>query len=665
MMSADAFRGPGGAAAGVYSSNKDSEGYVAQDEELGESSLGGASSTSARSNANIQQRLLDKFQRFSANGESGYVKKKLLTSSNIIMMILGLGILMMFLYFLAAVSFVGSSESPDLAAEHSRNPTMQRNPPSILASKQTQEDRSLEKDNKEDTGTPRMRGASKPDDAGKENTKKNRQIYKPGTVAEGTESDQEWDRSVNKGSISNDGGKSRVDTAAFNHQDASAEQKELSRKSETPTEQEPSSLDKAPEAAADNKATKLEDGTVGESKSSTKQQADSKKETEQTLSTQSVARNRIADGGEQKATAEEEESLRRLLADTSPKYTSHAVGYLPKLAEDQEKKAAIASAFWHAWDGYKKFAYGKDTLRPVSRRGDDSFLGMGITILDSLDTMIVMGYVDEFWNHVSWLNDNMYFVKQRGVSLFESTIRVLGGILSAYDWSDEKNMGRLTSSSPQKPLSVENRRQTRSALLKKGEELAQALMPCFDTITGLPYSTIDLGTGRTSNPGGSSTTSEVGTIQLEWERLARLTGNEKFGKVARRTMDKLKEIEPSDGLWPIWVDPGNGKFTSQTATLGARGDSIYEYILKQWVVQGGLDRRRASVWTGSFSISSDPSVDNQHLLKLREMYDRSVASIKSQLVRRTSGKKPLTYIAERVGGSVNNKMDHLVCFAGG
>ncbi len=48
-------------------------------------------------------------------------------------------------------------------------------------------------------------------------------------------------------------------------------------------------------------------------------------------------------------------------------------------------------AFRHAWAGYKKFAWGKDDLRPVSKTGRDSGYAMGLTIVDSLDTMIIMG----------------------------------------------------------------------------------------------------------------------------------------------------------------------------------------------------------------------------------------------------------------------------------
>lgn len=42
----------------------------------------------------------------------------------------------------------------------------------------------------------------------------------------------------------------------------------------------------------------------------------------------------------------------------------------------------------------------------------------------------------------------------------------------------------------------------------------------------------------------------------------------------------------TQGLAPILVNPETGKFHSNTITLGARGDSYYEYLLKQWILSG-------------------------------------------------------------------------------
>ena len=44
-----------------------------------------------------------------------------------------------------------------------------------------------------------------------------------------------------------------------------------------------------------------------------------------------------------------------------------------------------------------------------------------------------------------------------------------------------------------------------------------------------------------------------------------------------------------EGLAPIWIDTRTAKFNGQLITLGARGDSYYEYLLKQWILTGKKD----------------------------------------------------------------------------
>lgn len=64
---------------------------------------------------------------------------------------------------------------------------------------------------------------------------------------------------------------------------------------------------------------------------------------------------------------------------------------------------------------------------------------MGMTILDALDTLWIMGLRDEFRKGAQWLHDNMDFSKvTKEVSAFETTIRAVGGMLAAYDLSEDK-----------------------------------------------------------------------------------------------------------------------------------------------------------------------------------------------------------------------------------
>ena len=63
--------------------------------------------------------------------------------------------------------------------------------------------------------------------------------------------------------------------------------------------------------------------------------------------------------------------------------------------------------FMHAWTGYKRTAFGHDEVRPVSDITNDSWGGFGITLIDALDTMMLMGLRDEVEiarKHVATLN---------------------------------------------------------------------------------------------------------------------------------------------------------------------------------------------------------------------------------------------------------------------
>jgi hypothetical protein len=85
------------------------------------------------------------------------------------------------------------------------------------------------------------------------------------------------------------------------------------------------------------------------------------------------------------------------------------------------KKTAVVGAFNHAWTAYKKYAWGKDELRPVSRSHSEWFK-CGLTLLDSLDTMYIMGFMEEFYEALNWVKDSNLVVS-KDVNLFEFTIR--------------------------------------------------------------------------------------------------------------------------------------------------------------------------------------------------------------------------------------------------
>ncbi|PRP81686.1 mannosyl-oligosaccharide 1,2-alpha-mannosidase IA-like isoform 2 [Planoprotostelium fungivorum] len=286
---------------------------------------------------------------------------------------------------------------------------------------------------------------------------------------------------------------------------------------------------------------------------------------------------------------------------------------------DKPKREAVKAAMVLSWDNYVRYAWGYDELHPIRKSGfnwlgED---GLATTIVDSLDTLLIMGMYKEYNHARDWLVQHLKYNGRGMTSLFESTIRVLGGFVSAYELTGEKDR----------------------ELLDKAEELGKIMSACFDTPSGIPYTTMVLSDKRAQNPWGApeSALSEVASIQLEWWTLSYHTKNQDYGKKAMRVFEILRDKNPNRGLFSVYVNIHDGSISRDHITMGALGDSFYEYLLKVHLLTGDE--------------------------KWREMYDRTAVAITDKLVKRS--KSGLLYIAELINGNILDKMDHLVCFAAG
>uniref|UniRef100_A0A8B9X7I6 alpha-1,2-Mannosidase n=1 Tax=Bos mutus grunniens TaxID=30521 RepID=A0A8B9X7I6_BOSMU len=272
-----------------------------------------------------------------------------------------------------------------------------------------------------------------------------------------------------------------------------------------------------------------------------------------------------------------------------------------------------------AWAGYRKFAWGHGELKPLTRSFSEWF-GLGLTLIDALDTMWILGLKKEFQEARNWVSKRLLFQKDVDVNLFESTIRILGGLLSAFHLSGD------------------------ILFLKKAEDFGNRLMPAFRTPSKIPYSDVNIGTGVAHPPRwtSDSTVAEVTSIQLEFRELSRLTGDKKFQEAAEEVTRRVHALHGKlDGLVPMFINTNSGSFTHLGVfTLGARADSYYEYLLKQWI-QGGKKERQ-----------------------LLEDYLEAVDGIRKHLLARSEPRK-LTFVGELNHGRFSAKMDHLVCFLPG
>lgn len=173
------------------------------------------------------------------------------------------------------------------------------------------------------------------------------------------------------------------------------------------------------------------------------------------------------------------------------------------------KQRAVVEAFQHSWKGYKEYAWGHDNFKPISKTFYDWF-ALGLTIVDSLDTLYIMNLNDEFQEARDWIDKYLLFNQNRNVNLFEVTIRVLGGLLSTYHLSGD------------------------DMFLRKAVDLGNRLLPCFNSPSGIPYSDVNLKQMIAQSPTWlpDSSTSEVTTLQLEFRDLSRACGNSSFENVS-------------------------------------------------------------------------------------------------------------------------------------
>lgn len=297
-----------------------------------------------------------------------------------------------------------------------------------------------------------------------------------------------------------------------------------------------------------------------------------------------------------------------------------AEGTTPKPAFESKKGLeAVKEAFRHAWKGYKNFAWGHDELKPVSKSYGEWF-NLGLTLIDALDTMWIMGLKEEFEEAKAWVDKELSFSKNIDVNLFESTIRILGGLLSTYHLTNE------------------------ALFLDKAKDIGSRLMPAFNTPSKIPYSDVNIGKGTAHPPRwtSDSTVAEVTSIQLEFRELSRLTQDPRYRDAADEVMRLVHKLEGKhDGLVPMFINTNTGRFTHLGVyTLGARADSYYEYLLKQWL-QGGKKET-----------------------ELLEDYLTSIEGVKKNLLKKSSP-SGLTFVGELSHGHFSPKMDHLVCFLPG
>ena len=299
----------------------------------------------------------------------------------------------------------------------------------------------------------------------------------------------------------------------------------------------------------------------------------------------------------------------------------------------ETRLAAVKESFVHSWNGYKATAWMRDELAPVTGGYVTSFGGWAATLVDTLDTLCIMGLKEELEKAVNAAAGIDFSTTEAEVlNVFETTIRYLGGFLGAYDLSDGKY----------------------PVLLEKARELGELLYSAFDTPNHMPVTRWHWKDASTTlqEAGENTLIAEIGSLTLEFTRLSQLTGDPKYYDAIQRITNVFENAQTKTyvpGLWPVLLMGNSLIFKDTTFTLGAMADSLYEYFPKQHMLLGGLS------------------------LQYKNMYERAIVALQQNLFFR-----PMIPDNRDILISGNGRWDdklqklnrdpqgqHLGCFAGG
>ena len=237
--------------------------------------------------------------------------------------------------------------------------------------------------------------------------------------------------------------------------------------------------------------------------------------------------------------------------------------------------------------------------------------------------------VNEILDHIPKID---YSKTNQMVSLFETTIRYLAGMLSGYDLLN----------GPAKDLVDHSKVEI---LKEQSVNLANVLKFAFDTPSGVPNNDVNIAShandGTTTN--GLAVT---GTLILEWTRLSDLTGDEQYAKLTEKAQSHLLHPKPSwaqpfPGLVGSNIDKETGEFADASVNWNGGDDSFYEYLIKMYV----YDPKRYSLNKDRWIAAAESSMKH--------------------LASHPSTRPDLTFLSTYDNGTFGLNSQHLTCFDGG
>lgn len=280
--------------------------------------------------------------------------------------------------------------------------------------------------------------------------------------------------------------------------------------------------------------------------------------------------------------------------------------------EREQMRDKIESMFYHGYNNYLNNASPDyDELKPIVCAGMNTWGGYQLTLIDTLDTLIVMGNYTEFNRVANLLIENLSFDIDTNVSVFETNIRVVGGLLAAHLLAHKSRFTTMLNS-PSDTVNIaehqdddDHNQQVKNQnawpcagpLLRMAEDVARRLLPAFETATGMPYGTVNLRHGVPDGETPVTCTAGIGTFLLEFGTLSRLTGDPIFEQKARKALESLHAARSNIDLPGNHINVQDSTWTAMDAGIGASVDSYFEYLIKGAAMFG--DTQLAS-WFGTY-----------------------------------------------------------------
>lgn len=299
----------------------------------------------------------------------------------------------------------------------------------------------------------------------------------------------------------------------------------------------------------------------------------------------------------------------------------------PNARGNSARANAVKSLFASSYADYKRYCFGHDQLNPLTKTCADPLGGWGATIVDVQSTAKIMG-LNDIYNECVAQSLRVDYTKtsQDQISIFETTIRHVGGLLSSYELGGKTNQ----------------------KLVDQAVVVADRLLHGWVGNNALPYNGLrNWNTNPTPVTDQGAIIAETGTLILEFDRLSKYSNNATFRNFAAKAMRATINASPLPfpGLNPQGIDPATNKPRGDYVTWGGGSDSYFEYLIKASYLNGN-------------PYSYMPA------------WVRAVNSSIAHLMTTAGGnttRKDLLYLADysASSGGLIPRSSHLECFHGG